>query len=154
MVAYQNDVAVSSGQCTAFDGVPGSYASQLNLPEPGEYELRVEGGAVYELLAEVSESQAIRQQVDCRVQVGIRGVPSENDPLIEPPAFFREISENPYAITISPGRVPELVRELRPRTETTMLKNRSALWNRWWILLGLCGLLTCEWTLRRVSGVG
>ena len=47
------------------------------------------------------------------------------------------------------GRIPDLIED---RHESTTVKGRpTELWDRWWMLLTVCGLLMLEWGLRKWS---
>jgi hypothetical protein len=78
----------------------------------------------------------------------------ENRELSADPETMRRLAEISGGAVIQAGdvaRLPEIVRRWEASRELS--HRRQSLWDRWWIMAGIFGLLGAEWWLRRREGL-
>ena len=67
---------------------------------------------------------------------------------------MRQLAETSGGAVISAGdvaRLPEIVRRREAARELS--DTRQSVWDHWWVMTGLLGLLGAEWWLRRREGL-
>lgn len=52
-----------------------------------------------------------------------------------------------------PDEIPQLIAEIRDPLEDRTLRKEVELWDHWWLLLIVFGLLTTEWVMRKLNGL-
>ena len=66
---------------------------------------------------------------------------------------MKEIAQKSGGETYSADRAGELIDKLKTRTATREETTDKRLWQSWWVLLPLLGLLACEWVVRKWAGL-
>ena len=70
------------------------------------------------------------------------------------PALMRKLAEVSGGAVVGANdvaRLPEIVR--RWESARQLAHRQQSVWDRWWVLAGMLGLLGAEWWLRRREGL-
>jgi len=124
---------------------PGNFA--------GQFTVRVEGAYRLELPVPDAAEERLTRRIQVKVPDLERENPQRNDKLLRELAdktggkAFVGLQE---AIGDGTAEAP-LVTMLRDRSRTTIkLDQPNRLWDNWWVLATICGLLCTEWLVRRL----
>lgn len=124
---------------------PGSYRGQFPVRKEGTFRL--------ELTVPESADEKLARRIQVRVPDVERENPQRNDALLKElsdrtsGAYYVGL-EAAVAVDGSTQPVFALLRD-RSRT-TTQVVRPDRLWDNWWMLCGICGVLSLEWLLRRL----
>jgi hypothetical protein len=121
-------------------GEGGTFLARAGPFEPGAYEVT--------LLSNVGEPRELSMEVDV--------VPGsvERLNLSADPALMERIAEVSGARPVGPGEIESMAEVVRKwRASRTAELDRSALWDRWWLMAAAVAVLGGEWFLRRKEGL-
>ncbi len=123
----------------------GNFAGQFTVRKEGVYRL--------ELPVPESTDERLSRRIQVKVPDLEREKPQRNDALLTEIAtktggtYYVGLEA---ALGTGEDEGP-LVKQLRDQTRTTMLLDTPArLWDNWWVMCGICGLLCSEWLIRRL----
>jgi hypothetical protein len=144
-------------QVIAPDGLPQSITLAADAQREGAYQgqftARQEGAYRLQLELPDSDEEILSRRIQVRIPDLEREQARRNDALLYAVAdatggrYYKGAAE---ALQASPGE--RLTDQLRDRSRTVTLPAApNKLWDNWWVLGGLCGVLCLEWLVRRLS---
>lgn len=154
VVAYQQDQVIARLPAVAVAEQDGLYSASLTDLPSGEYTLRAEGAAIDTLLASVPKDVQDQQRTAIDLQVASLQAASELTLSRVRPALFKQVDSQPLGITVGPERIGAVLGSLQLLDSKQTSISRNATWPTWPLLLLIIGLLSTEWMLRRLAGVG
>jgi hypothetical protein len=154
IVAYQQNQAMARLPAVAVAEQDGLYSASLTGLPAGEYTLQAEGASIDTLLASVPKDVQDNQRTAIDLQVVSLQASSELTVARVRPALFKQVDSQPLGITVSPERIGAVLSSLQLLDSKQTSVSRNATWPTWPLLLLITGLLSTEWMLRRLAGVG
>ena len=139
------DNSLQSLQLTADPQRLGNYSGQFNARQEGTYRL--------ELPLPDGDNEVLSRRIQVRVPDLERENPLRNDALLS--ALAQQTGGHYFqglASALAPTSGEPLTALLPDRSRTLPVSDvPRALWDNIWFLLGICGLLSLEWLIRRLS---
>ncbi len=142
---YLPDNTEQNVTLTADPTRPGNFAGQFTARKEGVYRL--------ELPVPESADERLARRIQVKVPDLEREKPQRNDPLLTDIAaktggtYYASLAE---ALGNGADEGP-LVRQLKDQSRTTIvLGTPDRLWDNWWTLAAICGVLCLEWLVRRL----
>ena len=134
IVAFQNNQRVAAQVAQPDGEIAGRYEAVFHGLPNGKVDLRCNGQGLTISIGDVVHN-------------------AELQPPLDTPAFFSMLAQQPAAMRLAPATMTQAMEHLPWVPSIEVHSERQTLWDRWALLLGIIGLLSLEWLLRKTAGL-